>query len=216
MKISALIYEAHAIACDKGWHERPACGVKARTDRDGVGVATFVPPVGVDVTLVGSWLALIHTELGEAWDDYEEGQRGLYRDKAGKPCGMLSELADVIIRVADLSGALGLQLSVRDHDEDATLADLHDSIWWQPPERQTPQQLMLDARRYVDYAVEELRKLAWEDLCESLASLIGYCEEFARLYCTGSGDDSVTLEHAIRVKMDYNRTRPYRHGGKAL
>jgi hypothetical protein len=71
---------------------------------------------------------------------------------------------------------------------------------------------MLDLRRFADFAVEELRKLNWTEVCETLGYLLVYCEEFARLYAA----PGVSLTETIRIKMAYNRTRPHRHGGKAL
>jgi NTP pyrophosphatase (non-canonical NTP hydrolase) len=54
-------------------------------------------------------LCLIHSEVSEALEDYRNGN--LQADYEGsKPVGFPSELADILIRVFDLAGALGIDL----------------------------------------------------------------------------------------------------------
>ncbi len=59
----------------------------------------------------GEGLMLIVTELAEAMEEVREGKdvRELYFD-GDKPCGVPSELADVIIRVASYCGFRGIDL----------------------------------------------------------------------------------------------------------
>lgn len=105
--------DAFATAKDHGWHDIPR---------------TF-----------GDRVALIHSELSEALEEFRDGQAfGAihYKDCGAdppKPCGVAIELADAIIRIAEL--------------------------------------------------------------CQA---------------------ESIPLEKALAVKLEYNRTRPYRHGGKTL
>ena len=54
-------------------------------------------------------LCLIHSEVSEALEDYRDGN--LQADYEGsKPVGFPSEMADILIRVFDLAGALGIDL----------------------------------------------------------------------------------------------------------
>lgn len=83
--INALIQEAHENAINKGWYEEPR---------------TF-----------GEVIALMHSELSEALEDYRSGKgfKEIYYEGA-KPCGIPVELADVVIRIFDTCGHLGIDL----------------------------------------------------------------------------------------------------------
>lgn len=126
---------AHAMSRSKGWYENPAeC-----PSRDNV-IATLAR------------LALVGSEVSEAVECVRDGEIDLYVcdpvvgclhgvtlvggskpvecpcGGAGKPEGAASELADVVIRVLDLAGALGIDLQdaiERKHAYNATRAHRH-------------------------------------------------------------------------------------------
>lgn len=111
MDIKWLMEESFRIATEKGWNE---------------GEPRPIPEL----------IALIHSEVSEALEEYRNGHavtKVYYTGVDDKPEGFPIEIADVIIRIADLCGLYGID-----------------------------------------------------------------------------------LEDAIRIKTNYNKTRPYRHGGKKI
>lgn len=88
MQLAALCRRAWDCAERKGWH----------------GPADTAP----------AKLLMIHAEVSEAAEELRAGHdpRKNYLDAAGKPCGFGSELADIVIRVADLAVTLGVDLEV--------------------------------------------------------------------------------------------------------
>ena len=57
-------------------------------------------------------IALMHTELSEAYEEYRNKKwyNETYYEENGKPCGIPSELADVVIRVFDFCGGMDIDL----------------------------------------------------------------------------------------------------------
>ena len=60
---------------------------------------------------VGDRLALIHSEVSEALEAYRERGLADWTSGKGKPEGLASELADVIIRIGDMAGVYGIDIN---------------------------------------------------------------------------------------------------------
>lgn len=100
--INELVKEAHENAVNKGWWDKEPS--------------------------LGEVIALIHSEASEALEDYRNGHDPAevwYEEKSAfgmtftrlemaddtwKPCGIPSELADIVIRVFDACGHYGIDL----------------------------------------------------------------------------------------------------------
>lgn len=89
MNINEMINKAHQNAKEKGW---------------------WVIKDGQDPNIPEK-LALIHSEVSEALEAYRDGLMGTtVLSDSPKPEGFPVELADVVIRIADLCGFLGIDL----------------------------------------------------------------------------------------------------------
>ena len=160
MNLADLQREAHAIAKEHGlWDTEP----------------TF-----------GDCIALVHSGLSEALE--------AYRDEVlpSKPhllsTKVASELADVVIRVADMA----------------------ERYEWKLPKRQL---LAFDPNEsfgeHIVSAHEMLSGVRGSEPAVVLSDFVEYIRAMASHY-------GIDLDAAIAAKMFYNRTRPYRHGGKVL
>ena len=136
MNIDDLIREAHGTALEKGWYDgvngreamlnavraygraMEALGAANDSLRAKAADEAFIPVVALVDKYVptrlntGERLMLIVTELAEAMEENRKGQdlKYDYKGPTGKPEGFSIELADAVIRIADLCGAEGIDL----------------------------------------------------------------------------------------------------------
>lgn len=88
--LRALQRSIHETAKSKGWHEDTKPN---------------------DPVQVLAWLALVTSEIGECVESVRKGEHTTYVGVGGKPEGLPSELADIVIRVFDIAGALDIDMA---------------------------------------------------------------------------------------------------------
>lgn len=136
---------------------------------------------------------LIHSEISEAVECYRNGEMALHVVD-GKPEGLVVELADVVIRCLDywahLKGQAQPVLSL-------TVAKA--VVEGRPPYSGT----MLDFFYSMHWSLND-SKIAFD---ERLIVCMQWVFDTAKRF-------SLNLHAAIEAKIEYNATRPYRHGGK--
>lgn len=90
LTVAELHRESYETARAKGWHDEDE-----------------TPPAPIRIV---AWMGLICSEAAEAIEDARKGRMITTIREDGKPEGLGSELADIIIRVCDSAGALGIDM----------------------------------------------------------------------------------------------------------
>ena len=138
----------------------------------------------------------LHAEISEAWEDYRANKLTKYYETTlslgsgvqQKPCGFWVEIADAVIRLADLCGGEA----------------------WCPREEEFDD-LKVDLTRLPDVILASHERIT--DLGQMPHKNVVASQLFA-LWFVSAGVADVDLWELIDEKMKFNRTRPQRHGGK--
>lgn len=107
--VNALVQACHRASKDAGWWVHQASGVDLiATIMAGPEITNESPVVArMGKALVAEKLCLIHSEISEAMEGH---RKGLQDDKLPHRPMLEVKLADALIRIADLAGALDLDL----------------------------------------------------------------------------------------------------------
>ena len=151
---------------------------------------------------IGDICALIHSELSEALEEYRNGRDLYYTGEDGKPEGIAIEFADTVIRILDYFEKNGLH-------------------YIEPPEVLTGTRLedSVNTIREASFGsfISELHM--WVSLAHELSDF-GYAEKYLSyvisLVYTWSVWEDADIFEMIRIKHEYNKKRPYKHGGKKI
>lgn len=155
-------------------------------------------------------LALIHSEISEALEDYRVGKLITTISSTGKPEGFYSELADVVIRIFDLLGAGANCRLLGTYGRDPLLHSVLDLL--NPEERavirtETAPYVLNMMHDWVGYASQSHRQHRPDWGAQELLFVVRIIME----RCESQG---VNLWKEVEMKMAYNKTRTHRHGGK--
>lgn len=177
----------------------------------------------------GEIIALCHSELSEALEEYrakrpmvyfvvemDDGKGGTYlairediiseEDFAGeKPEGIAVELADCIIRILDWYGKEGL-------DTDALLLEAGIITMCDLP---TPVYGSFGDFIALLHNLLSMAYACWCNASGTSASALRLAKCIREIMAWAK-ENGVDMEQILDMKHEYNKGRPYRHGGKAL
>lgn len=140
-------------------------------------------------------IALIHSEWSEALEEYRAGRPMVYEGEGGKPEGIAVELIDGVIRILDY-------LASR---EDVGTIEFSTKVYMRSVE--LPE---LIAFLHSDTTMSWFSAFGGEDVGGVIRTLVRPIQ-LVFLWIAKQGLDPLEI---LREKHEYNKTRPYRHGGK--
>ena len=168
----------------------------------------------------GEIIALCHSELSEALEELRTNRPMMYfvetngfvvtdmsERKDEKPEGIAVELADCIIRVLDYFGKEEL-------DVDALMQEAMKDVMCDVPGRIYAATLSDCISRW--HLLLSLAYACWCKASSTHASALRMARCVCEILAWGKVTDGVDFEMILDIKHEYNKTRPYRHGGKAL
>lgn len=168
----------------------------------------------------GEIIALCHSELSEALEELRTNRPMMYfvetngfvvtdmsERKDEKPEGIAVELADCIIRVLDYFGKEEL-------DVDALMQEAMKEVMCDVPGRIYAATLSDCISRW--HLLLSLAYACWCKASGTHASALRMARCVCEILAWGKVTDGVDFEMILDIKHEYNKTRPYRHGGKAL
>ena len=144
---------------------------------------------------MGEMLMLVISELAEALEAHRDGSPALYIEENGKPEGTVVKLADAVIRCLDiLQYKWNFQDTIGERMAEHRMVQESSSGIFTLSENfgenlQNISELVCRAKRY----------------CLWLIDVVVMCERLVE-----SMDHDIWA--AVRIKMEYNTTRPYKHG----
>lgn len=139
--------------------------------------------------------ALFHSELSESFEEYRKGNDYEY-EVDGKPEGIAVELADYIIRVLDYAFHMGFDI-----DAEFKMPEAWDTAFASD-----------DFSRFISDCHKDVTNLYGISKSEKHeGKLAARCITRPMIWMILRGIDPIEV---IKRKHAYNRTRPYRHGGK--
>lgn len=150
----------------------------------------------------GEIVALCHSELSEALEEFRAGRDMVWyanKDEKTKPEGIAVEMADCVIRILDLEGKEEIKVDfiIKTLEENRYKeSDIDDNFGDFISVCHT-----ILSNAYVQK--DDLGKNLY--LCMEIYYIMDWAKH-----------EGLDMEAIIREKMEYNKTRPYRHGGKVL
>ena len=205
MTIEELCQRSYDVAVAKGWHEQKSS--------------------------FGEAIALFHSEVSEALECYRDPKHqpgDIWFSEEGKPEGITIELADLLIRIGDTCGEMGIPLVLCLGDPEREVGMLgRYLINPLASERETSilkgllpsreiviSEALSVVHPYLSKALEIWLEWKTFNLVECFNSisldLANALRVVGFMCCLLSWD----LDKAVLMKMKYNETRAYSHGGK--
>jgi hypothetical protein len=201
MRMSYIANESYATAKEKGWWDESVPRSNA--------ILHF----------------LMCSELSEALEDFRahKGVTESWLENGTKPCGIPSEAGDLIIRIGDLAGKMNLTFGT--HAETGTIFDelgepsqecgigdsifCSDILWSRLRQPLEFDEAMMTANARVSWVYVYGKDLTPTQLAYAYWRI---CNDIV-VYFDEQGYDLRTM---IQQKMEFNKTRPIRHGNKKV
>lgn len=179
--LNDLSKAAYSTSVSKGWHDKPI--------------------------ELGTELALIHTEVTEAFDAYVLSTTS----PEEKVNHYAEELADVIIRTFDSCGKRNFNLNK--HASlligEVTLEGIYSMSPWE--ENLRTETFLLQLHSKVSHIMETFRRASEEELDDQLAKGFADLVVFTIGYSKNVG---IPVIEELSKKMEKNKNRPFKHGNK--